>query len=197
MDNAARIADLKRRIERDPASIAFAQLAEEYRRAGEYHEAVRVSRAGLARYPDYLSARVTLGRALMALGQLDAAQAELDQVHKAAPDNLSAARALADLEKRRGGPAAPAEPSAAIPTTFTSGTSSALAPPVIETPPAPPMPAVAAPDTSTGATPSPTATPNEPALQGSEPVDPVLADLEAWLAAIVADRAHRHASRAL
>ena len=100
--DAARIEDLRRRVERDPASIAFAQLAEEYRRIGEFDQAVRVSSRGLILHPDYLAARVTRGRALVALGRLDDAQADLEQVVHAAPDKLAAARALAELHQRRG-----------------------------------------------------------------------------------------------
>jgi tetratricopeptide (TPR) repeat protein len=96
------IQELERRVEKDPASIAFAQLADEYRRAGMYEEAVRVARAGLARHPGYLSARVTLGRALVELDELDAAKIELDAVLRSAPENLAAIRALADIHQRRG-----------------------------------------------------------------------------------------------
>jgi tetratricopeptide (TPR) repeat protein len=95
-----RIIELRRRVERDPASIAFAQLAEEYRRAGEHEHAVQVCRAGLAQYPEYLSARVTLGRSLTELGRFDEARTELEHVLKLAPDNLAANRALDDLRNR-------------------------------------------------------------------------------------------------
>jgi predicted Zn-dependent protease len=67
-----RIEDLRRRVEADPTSIAFAALAEEYRRLGRFQDAVDVCRRGLARHPAYLSARVTLGRALIELDQLEA-----------------------------------------------------------------------------------------------------------------------------
>ena len=97
-----RIAELRRRLEQDPASIAFAQLAEEYRRAGAYREAVKYCRSGLARHPGYLSARVTLGRALMELGDLDDAAREMSLVLESAPDNLSALQAMADVHERRG-----------------------------------------------------------------------------------------------
>jgi len=96
-----RIEELRRRIQKDPASIAFAQLAEEYRRAGQFEEAVRVCRTGLAQHPAYLSARITLGRALLEMGRLDEAAAEFEYVLKAAPDNLTASRELADIEQRR------------------------------------------------------------------------------------------------
>ena len=97
-----RIEELQRRVQKDPASIAFAQLAEEYRRAGSYEEAVRVCRTGLAKHPSYLSARVTLGRALIELEQYGEAQTELDYVLKSAPENLAAIRGLAEIHQRRG-----------------------------------------------------------------------------------------------
>jgi hypothetical protein len=98
----SRIDDLRRRVEADPASIAFAQLAEEYRRAGQTEEAVRISREGLTRHPGYLSARVTLGRALLDLGQLDEARTELQFVASEAPENLAAVRGLAEICHREG-----------------------------------------------------------------------------------------------
>jgi len=97
-----RIEDLRRRVQKDPASIAFAQLAEELRRAGEHQEAVDACRAGLATHPGYLSARVTLGRALLELDQLDEAQAELEVVLASASENLAAIRGLAEIFHRRG-----------------------------------------------------------------------------------------------
>jgi tetratricopeptide (TPR) repeat protein len=97
-----RIEDLRRRVQKDPASIAFAQLAEEYRRAGLYQESVDACCAGLVLHPGYLSARVTLGRALLELGDLNQAQRELETVLKAAPDNLAAVRGIADIHDRRG-----------------------------------------------------------------------------------------------
>ena len=61
MADNPRIEELRRRVQADPASIAFAALAEEFRRAGRYHEAIETCRTGLQRHPSYLSARVTLG----------------------------------------------------------------------------------------------------------------------------------------
>jgi tetratricopeptide (TPR) repeat protein len=97
-----RIDDLRRRVQKDPASIAFAQLAEECRRAGQVEEAVDVCRAGLAIHPGYLSARVTLGRALIELNALDDALTELTLVLKSAPENLAAIRGIAEIHHRRG-----------------------------------------------------------------------------------------------
>ena len=99
MPDNPRIEDLRRRVQKDPASIAFAQLAEEYRRAGDCTEAIRVCEAGLAQHPAYLSARVTLGRALFELGRLEDARAEFLRVLDAAPDNLIAVGKLAEIHQ--------------------------------------------------------------------------------------------------
>jgi tetratricopeptide (TPR) repeat protein len=97
-----RIEELRRRIQKDPASIAFAQLAEEYRRAGRFADAIETCRTGLTYHPGYLSAHVTLGRALVETGDLEAAAEALARVHTAAPDNLAAIKGLADIRHRRG-----------------------------------------------------------------------------------------------
>jgi tetratricopeptide repeat protein len=102
MADNPRIDDLQRRVQKDPASIAFAQLAEEFRRAGQHQEAVDVCSSGLAIHPTYLSARVTLGRALLELGRLDDAQAALETVLQNAPENLAAIRGLAEIHHRAG-----------------------------------------------------------------------------------------------
>jgi tetratricopeptide (TPR) repeat protein len=102
MADNQRIEDLRRRVQKDPTSIAFAQLAEECRRAGVYQEAIDVCRAGLQLHPGYLSARVTLGRALIELNDLDTALAELEQVLKSAPENLAAIRGVAEIHHRQG-----------------------------------------------------------------------------------------------
>jgi cellulose synthase operon protein C len=97
-----RIAELRRRVQADPSSIAFAQLAEEHLRTADYDEAIRVCRAGLQHHPGYLSARVTLARALMEIGQFDDAEGEFDLVLETAPDNLAAIRGVAEINQRRG-----------------------------------------------------------------------------------------------
>lgn len=102
MPEHPRIEELRRRVQRDPASIAFAQLAEEFRRSGQHVDAVDTARSGLEIHPGYLSARVTLARALTELGQLSEARDEFQTVLAAAPDNLAALRGLAEAHQRQG-----------------------------------------------------------------------------------------------
>jgi tetratricopeptide (TPR) repeat protein len=91
-----RIDDLRRRLDKDPGSRLFAQLAEELRKDGELEEAIRVSRDGLHRHPAYPSARMTLGRALLDTGDIAAARTEFEIVLKGAPDNILASRFLGE-----------------------------------------------------------------------------------------------------
>lgn len=100
--DSPRILELQRRVANDPSSIAFAQLGEELRRVGANEEAIAVCRTGLQRHPGYLSARVTLGRALVELDRLDEAHDELSVVVSNASDNLAAIRGLAEIHQRRG-----------------------------------------------------------------------------------------------
>jgi tetratricopeptide (TPR) repeat protein len=174
-----RIEELRRRVTNDPASIAFAQLAEEYRRVGDYEQAVRVCRTGLEQHPTYLSARVTLGRALLELEQFDEARAELDKVIQAAPDNPAAIRALAEIHQRRGDLDDAPKPFSAAHATARD-----------ETPP--PAPVVAAPPDFTRAMKAlDSIRLDHPVPPLVAPEDPALDDLESWLEAILADRKAR------
>jgi tetratricopeptide (TPR) repeat protein len=164
MTDNPRIEALRRRVEKDPASIAFAQLAEEYRRAGDYQQAIMICREGLARHPGYLSAQVTLGRALIEVQQFDEARRELEAVVSVAPDNLAAIRALADIHLRLGDGDVAGFHAAFRPTADR---------PAPVTPPRPP---------------EVTAPVHEP-IDPVPVFDPALPALEHWLTAIVADRA--------
>jgi tetratricopeptide (TPR) repeat protein len=207
-----RIEELRRRVQTDPASIAFAQLGEEHRRAGDYEEAIFVCRTGLAQHPGYLSARVTLGRALLETGQYDEAQAELELVLGAAPDNLAAIRALADIHQRREEPRSTPPPlpadlppapadldlafrgsddqfAQALETLDALPRELPIRDPGLETrDPFPDLPG-SAPDSLAPDLESPVP---EPEAQGP---DPDLAELEGWLAAIVAAREARQAMK--
>ncbi len=91
-----RIDDLRKRIEKEPGSRLFAQLAEELRKDGELEDAIRVAREGLQKHPNYPSARMTLGRALLDTGDWTAARTEFELVLKSAADNILASRYLGE-----------------------------------------------------------------------------------------------------
>jgi hypothetical protein len=206
-----RIEELKRRVQLDPASIAFAALAEEYRRAGQFEDAIAICQTGLLRHPAYLSARVTLGRALLETGRFEEARHELQLVLRSAPENLAAIRALAEIHDHGGEydeasgnqpatppvaavPAAPPSPApriaapviAAPPPPVAPIPAPRVAPPAIAAPPpaVPPIPAarVAAPAIAA----PPIAAPAAAAVRVPGPDEAALPSLEAFLAAICA-----------
>lgn len=69
---------------------------------GRHEDAIETCRSGLLRHPAYLSARVTLGRALIETGDYDGAREELETVLRSAPENLAAIRGLAQIKDRLG-----------------------------------------------------------------------------------------------
>lgn len=195
MADSARIEELKRRVQLDPASIAFASLAEEYRRAGQFDAAIATCEAGLQRHPAYLSARVTLGRCLIETGRYDEAREALEQVLQAAPENLAAIRGLAEIHHRVG----------EDPETAQSYASSLADPepaPTEAPPPAPPPPPVAPlpvkPIALSSVPPDAPAAnaPAAPLPRRPHPDEVALPALESFLAAIVtvrmSARSHTH-----
>jgi tetratricopeptide (TPR) repeat protein len=91
------IAKLTDRISKDPKSKLFVPLAEEYKKAGDSEMAIHVLLEGLKNNPEYVTARSSLGKLLMAKGDLSGAQKEFEEVVKTIPDNLMARKKLGDL----------------------------------------------------------------------------------------------------
>lgn len=88
---------LEEKFRKDPASKLFFPLAEEYLKAGRLQEAITLLRTGIKAHPDFLSARVALGKALLSKGQTEDAKREFEQVVTANPDNLLAHKKLAGI----------------------------------------------------------------------------------------------------
>jgi tetratricopeptide (TPR) repeat protein len=210
MAHNSRIEELRRRVQLDPASIAFAALAEEYRRAGQFEDAIAACEAGLQRHPAYISARVTLGRSLLELGRFDEARHQLEHVLRTAPENLAAIRALAEIHDRVGDYSdalqsathddRKSQPSTPPPAPLT------VVSPAPVAPPSPAVPAVAAapavvepvrvaappPPVARPVAPPPvqvSAPPPAPPARVPHPDEAALPALEAFLAAILAAKA--------
>ncbi|HEX9821268.1 MAG TPA: tetratricopeptide repeat protein [Methylomirabilota bacterium] len=90
------------RLARDPESLAFAQLADLYRKAGRTGEAVTVCREGLRRWPHYTTARLILAKTLLAEGLHDAALAELTAILQTSPKDVQCHRLAAEVHRRAG-----------------------------------------------------------------------------------------------
>ncbi len=93
---------LKEKINKDPNSKLFVPLAEEYKKAGMFDEAIDVLIKGLERQPNYLSARVSLGKIYTERGMLNEAKNEFEKVISSIPENLYAHKKLAEIYKSLG-----------------------------------------------------------------------------------------------
>jgi tetratricopeptide (TPR) repeat protein len=105
MTDEALVAAMRRheeRLARDPSSLAFAQLADLYRKAGRMPEAISLCRQGLTRYPQYTTARLILAKAWLAEARLDEAGAEIRTALEQSPKDVQCLRLAAEIERRRG-----------------------------------------------------------------------------------------------
>lgn len=80
----------------------FIPIAEDYMRKGLLDQAIDLLKEGIAIYPSYLSARVSLGKAYIEKGMAHEAMQEFEHVVRISPDNLLAHRKLAFLYKDAG-----------------------------------------------------------------------------------------------
>jgi tetratricopeptide (TPR) repeat protein len=90
------------RLQRDPTSLAFAQLADLYRKTGRPRDAVTLCREGLSRYPQYTVARLILAKALLAEEELEQALSEVQAILDVSPRDTQAHRLAAEIHRRRG-----------------------------------------------------------------------------------------------
>ena len=90
------------RLAKDPGSLAFAPLADAYRKAGRTREAIRLCRDGLQRSPDYATARLILAKALLDDGDPEGALTEVRAILDRSPTDAQAHRLAGELERRRG-----------------------------------------------------------------------------------------------
>lgn len=99
---APRLAEMKERVEKDPKSRLFVQLADEYRKAGQPGEAIAALRRGLEHHPSYVAAWNVLAKLYIESGRDLDAQPALEKSLSLDPQNVVAARLLGDVHYRRG-----------------------------------------------------------------------------------------------
>jgi tetratricopeptide (TPR) repeat protein len=90
------------RLIKEPGSLAFAPLADTYRKTGRPREAIRVCRDGLQRFPEYATARLILAKALLDEGDAEAALAEVQLILDRNPADAPAHRLAGELERVAG-----------------------------------------------------------------------------------------------
>jgi tetratricopeptide (TPR) repeat protein len=96
------IEKLERRYAENPQGLTFAPLAEVHRKNGDVPRALELLKPGLSLHPDYIPARIVLGRCHLDLGELTAAEAAFTHVLGLDGENVIALKALADITERQG-----------------------------------------------------------------------------------------------
>ncbi len=96
------IVKLTEKMTKDPVSTLFFPLAEEYRKCGMLDEAIVLLTDGLKNHPNFLSARVSLGKIYLQKGIIPDARREFEKVIQFAPDNLLAQKKLAMIYRDEG-----------------------------------------------------------------------------------------------
>src|SRR5688572_29291740 len=99
---ASEIEKLERLVRENPKGRLFASLADAYRKDNQFGKALEVLEAGLQVHPDYVSARVVLGRVHMATGDNAAAKAAFSRVVELDGESVIALKALADISETDG-----------------------------------------------------------------------------------------------
>ena len=99
---AGAIRRYEERLAKDPASLAFAPLADAYRRVGRTREAITLCREGLGRFPHYTTARLILAKAHLDDGNPEAALAELGVILQSSPNDAQVHRLAAGIHLRAG-----------------------------------------------------------------------------------------------
>ena len=105
MPSSARIDELKKKFDENPRRY-FAPLANEYRKAGDVAEAIRLCRAHLPQQPGHMSGHIVFGQALFEAQELEEARTVFEAALALDPENLIALRHLGDIAKGSGDTAA-------------------------------------------------------------------------------------------
>lgn len=98
------IVKLMDKITQNPTSRLFVPLAEEYLKADMVEEAIIVLAEGIKNHPNYVAARVMLGKIYLQKNQIPEAQNEFEQVITVNPENILAYKKLATIYQGQGQP---------------------------------------------------------------------------------------------
>jgi tetratricopeptide (TPR) repeat protein len=93
---------LMTRFNKNPQSLVFSRLADEYRKDGNFSKAIEICINGLQNHPDYVTGRIVLGMCYTEQGNHQAAMQELLAAIALDRKNLNAMKLLADLFNRQG-----------------------------------------------------------------------------------------------
>ncbi len=91
----AEIQRLEKKLEKDPTSRIFVQLASKYLEINYLEEAIGVLSTGIAFHPTYVAARMMLGKVFLQARRIKDAKTEFEEVVRIHPENILAYKKLA------------------------------------------------------------------------------------------------------
>src|SRR3954470_9530077 len=101
MASSARIEELRKKFEENPRRY-FAPLANEYRKAGDFDQAIFICQEYLPQQPGHMSGHIVFGQALFEAKRLPEARTVFETALGLDPENLIALRHLADISRDLG-----------------------------------------------------------------------------------------------
>jgi tetratricopeptide (TPR) repeat protein len=97
MASSPRIDELRKKFDENPRRY-FAPLANEYRKAGDFAQAIAICREYLPQQPGHMSGHIVFGQALYEARQFDEAKTVFETALSLDPENLIALKHLGDIE---------------------------------------------------------------------------------------------------
>lgn len=97
MASNPRVEELRKKFDENPRRY-FAPLANEYRKAGDFAQAIAICREYLPQQPGHMSGHIVFGQALYEARQFDEAKAVFETALSLDPENLIALKHLGDIE---------------------------------------------------------------------------------------------------
>ncbi len=88
---------LIKRFDEAPDSRLFAPLADAYRKNGNLDKAIEICEEGLSRHPDYISARIIMGKCFYDKGASERAKTEFEKATELDSENMVALKFLGDI----------------------------------------------------------------------------------------------------
>src|SRR5436189_6354574 len=101
MASSPKIDELRKKFEENPRRY-FAPLANEYRKAGDWEQAIAICREYLPQQPGHMSGHIVFGQALFEAKQLEEAKTVFETALSLDPENLIALRHLGDITAAAG-----------------------------------------------------------------------------------------------
>lgn len=101
MAGTSRIDELRKKFDENPRRY-FAPLANEYRKIGDFEQAIFICQEFLPQQPGHMSGHIVYGQALFESGRHDEARSVFETALALDPENLIALRHLGDLARAHG-----------------------------------------------------------------------------------------------